>query len=54
MIMFTNRRQPNLDTATLKRVMRQKRNFQDGVARFPLKSFWEEYDKNGMLYQVLW
>jgi len=35
--MFTNRRQPILDIAALKWVMRKKRNFQDGVARFPLR-----------------
>jgi len=30
--MFTNRRQPIVDTAALKWVTRQKLNFQDGVA----------------------
>ena len=36
MIMFTNRRQPILDITALKWVMRQKRNFQDGVAKSSL------------------
>ena len=35
--MFTNRQWPILDIAALKWVMRQKRNFQDGVARFSLE-----------------
>jgi len=51
MIMFSNRRRPILDIAALKWVMREKQNFQDGVARFPLtliswviqKGFWESY-----------
>jgi len=36
--MFTKRRRPILDIAALKWVMRQKRSFEDGVARFPLSS----------------
>jgi len=36
MIMFTNRRRPILYIAAMKRVMRQKLNFKDGVARSPL------------------
>jgi len=36
MIMFTNGRRPIFEISALKWVMRQKRNFLDSVARFPL------------------